>query len=871
MAKPISKIKKEKSKTLVLLDAHAILHRAFHALPQFVSPAGEPTGAIYGFSVMLLKIIRDIKPDYIAAAYDLKAPTFRHLIYDKYKSHRKEVDRALAPQFEGSREILKAFDIPAYDKETYEADDIIGTLVEHLKKEKNLNIVIASGDLDALQLVKGKKVRVYTLRKGIEDTVFYDEKKVIERYGFGPELVTDYKGLKGDPSDNIPGVAGIGEKTACDLIINFGRVEKILETAKKAPNKMLKAGIKERIIRILGEKSEDALFSKELASIKKNVPISFSLEEMYWQNFDKNDVAVSFKRFGFFSLVKRIPDNEPKRIETSTIKTLDLFSSEANDLIKTSPVIFWSVFEDVLYAVTSGGVVVACDKKDIPTQKEELKKIFLGKTNCAFHIKQIWHFLCPFGIKPVFEDDLKIMFWVLNPHRTDPSFEMMVSVVLSTDASAPGSFSKMPEIFNKLLSDISEKNLKEVYRDIEMPLVGVLFDMENAGVLIDVKKLEILEKKYTKEIRGIEKKIHEFAGEIFNVNSPKELSRVLFEKMQLPIKGIKKTETGWRSTRFSELFKLKNTHPIIDNILKYREFAKLLSTYIEVLPKLADGNNKIHTTFNQTGTVTGRMSSSEPNVQQIPNRGDLGGEIREAFRAQKDRVFFACDYSQIQLRIAAYLSKDKKMLSIFKEGKDIHTATAAGVFNVKEDEVTSKMRRHAKVINFGILYGMGVNSLAENLGVSKEEARNFLKEYFDNFSGLAYFFEQVKMDARLKGYVETIFGRKRYLPEIVSAYQETRREAERMAINAPIQGSEADIIKLAMIKIGEFLKNDPRLNKKIKLILQIHDELLFEADKDAILDAREAFKPILENICGDKMTLPVEFKAGPDWGGLKSF
>lgn len=732
----------DKRKILVLIDAHAVLHRAFHALPNFTSARGEPTGALYGFSAFLLKIIKELEPDYLAACYDLPEPTFRHVAYEEYKAKRPEMEDALASQINRSRDILEAFNIPVYDSPGFEADDVLGTIVEQIKKTQDtrhkIQVIIASGDLDTLQLVDNDDVVVYTLSKGIKDAVVYDEKAVKERFGFEPGLLPDFKGLKGDPSDNIIGVQGIGDKSASELIKKFGSLEDLYKKIKKGKESLEKKGIKPRIIKLLEENEEEAMFSKTLAEIRRDAPVDFSLEKSEWQKgFDEERAKSSLQKFGFKSLIERLPRSD------------------------------------------------------------------LGK-------------------------------------------------------------SEEGALFEKMKDQVPEK----LFYEVELPLLKILKEMQERGILLDIDYLNKLSKEFHGELEKLEKKIWDLAGEEFNINSPKQLSEVLFEKMELKTKGLKKTSTGSYSTNISELMKLKGEHPIIDDIVSYREFAKLVSTYVDNLPKMADKSNRLHTTFDQAGTATGRISSKDPNLQNIPKRTELGRKIRKAFIAGKGFKLVTFDYSQIELRIAAILSKDKKMLSVFKEGGDIHDAVASEIFGVPVGKVTQEMRRRAKIIDFGIIYGMGINAIKANIGCTREEAQSFYDEYFKDFKGMADYIENIKKSAREKGYTETLFGRKRYFPDINSPIDYIRKEAERMAINAPIQGTAADFIKLAMVKTDEYLKKE-NLKGKVRLLLQIHDELLFEIEEGAVPEIVQQIIKIMEGVYKNEVPIKVNASAGKNWDELK--
>src|SRR3989338_4420324 len=700
-------------KILVLLDAHAILHRAFHALPDFTSPKGEPTGALYGFTAFLIKVIRELKPDYIAAAYDLPKPTFRHIAYDKYKAGRTKMDDSLAKQINRSHDILKAFNVPVYSAEGFEADDVLGTIVEKIQKnpewEKGIKTVIAAGDMDTLQLVRDNDVVIYTIKKGINETIVYDEKAVVERYGFGPELIVDYKALKGDPSDNIIGVKGIGEKSATELIKKYGGIENIFSKLKEG-----KIEAKPRVIELLKRGEEEAQFSKTLAEIRKDAPIDFSLEKISWkEKFYKEKTKPILNELGFRSLADRLNRENKKSIEVG--------------------------------------------------QEKETKEI-----------------------------------------KNESAKEMKTKTIVSD----------------------------QIMDNIEKPLIKILSEMENRGVLLDVNYLKKLSEEKHKELNELDKKIWKLAGQEFNINSPKQMGEVLFVKLGLGGARPKKTATGAYSTNISQLVKLKGNHPIIDDIMEYREVSKLVSTYIDALPQLADKNNRLHNHFDSFGAATGRLSSQNPNLQNIPKKTERGREVRKAFVADKGFELAAFDYSQIDLRSAAILSGDKNLAEIFQKGDDAHALAAAKVFGVKPEKVTAGMRRKIKVKNFG---------------GTREEAQKFYGEYFKNFSGLKDYIERTKKFARENGWTETLFGRRRYFPEISSRLEYIQKEAERMAVNMPIQGTSADFIKLAMVRVDKALEEN-RLKDKVFMLLQIHDELLFEIKEEVVVKAIPIIKEAMGSV-----------------------
>lgn len=786
---------------LVLLDAHAIIHRAYHALPDFTAPSGEPTGALYGLSSMLLRIATELRPDYVAACYDLPKPTVRHEAYADYKAGRAQTDDSLATQLSTSRRVFEAFAIPIYEKAGFEADDILGTITEKLKDDEGIEIIIASGDMDTMQLITGTKVQVYTLKKGLNDTILYDEAAVTERYGFGPERIADFKGLRGDPSDNIKGVPGIGEKTGTELIQKFGSVEDIYDAIAKDENAVLAAGIKPRILNLLKEHEEDARFSKSLATIRLDAPISFSFPKKSWKDcIDQVALLALFDELGFRSLKPRV-------------KSLLAQGGETDEEDEES-------FEDLP------------EEEDIPQTRLE---------------------------------EAKVMLWLLYSDFTNPTLD---DILAYTKAKS------FDEAYATLEKGIAETGrLKEVYEEMERPLIGIIEEMHQCGVRIDTAVLEDLRKKYRKELTVIEKRIYKAAGREFNISSPKQLGEVLFDEMGLVAKGQKKTSTGQRSTKESELEKIKDLHPIVADVLEFRGLQKLLSTYIEALPPLLWDDGRLHAQFLQYGAVTGRMASQNPGLQNIPMRTERGRAIRHAFVPRDGFTLVGLDYSQIELRIAAMLSGDQKLIDIFKSGRDVHQEVAAAVFNVAPENVDREMRRRAKIINFGILYGMGVNALKTQLGTSTSEAHTFYDDYFETFKTLAQYLESTRGFARKHGYTETLFGRRRQFPEMKSPLPYVRAQAERMAINAPIQGTQADVTKRAMVSVEKLLK-EMGAKEDAHLLLQVHDELVYEIRNDRVAELAEKIRTEMERALPEEYTegVPViaEAKAGSDWGSMEA-
>jgi DNA polymerase-1 len=802
-----TKTKKEKRKRLVLLDSHAIIHRAYHALPDFTTPTGEPSGALYGLSSMLLRIIADLKPDYIAACYDLPKPTMRHEVYADYKATRTKSDPALITQLTSSRRVFEAFSIPIYEKEGFEADDILGTIAHILKDDPTIEIIIASGDMDTMQLIEKDRVKVYTLKKGINDTIMYDEKAVLERFGFGPLLIPDYKGLRGDPSDNIIGIPGIGEKTATDLIVNFGSIEKMYKTLKKDEKTFLDKGIKARIIGLLKEHEEDALFSKMLATIRLDAPIDFTLPDAELQKGTLSKVLELFDEFGFRSIRARAR---------------------------------------AVFQVATGSGNVGGDDGEFET----------------YDALDIVEKVDEESIDPIALNEAKVMLWLLASDFTNPSLDDVLTYTKSE------TFEDAKRILEEKIN--AEEKLKEVYENVEKPLMSVLRKMEVHGVLVDKKAMAVLAKKYRAELELCEAKIYELAGRQFLISSPRQLGDVLFDELGLKAKGQKKTAGGQRSTRESEL-EIRELHPIVDAILEYRQIQKLLSTYIDSIPTMLDQENRLHAEFLQTGTTTGRMASQNPNLQNIPIRSDRGRAIRDSFIAPEGFTLLALDYSQIELRLAAILSKDPILCEIFKSGRDVHQEVAARVFGVDASNVDREMRRRAKIINFGILYGMGVNALRAQLGTSTAEAHQFYDDYFDTFKRLAEYLEEVKGFARKHGYTETLFGRRREFSGIKSPLPFVRAQAERMAINAPIQGTQADVIKLAMIEIDQMLTKESA-QEDCHLLLQVHDELVFEVRNERLKELATSIKKIMESVLtpeqANSVPIIAEAKSGINWGEM---
>ncbi len=877
-------------KKLVLIDSNALVHRAFHALPPTLNTAtGVPTNAIFGFMSVMIRMIKDLKPDYIAATFDLPGATFRHEEFAEYKSHRVKAPDELYLQIPYIKEILTKFGIPIFEKPGFEADDLIGALAEQAKTTDDLQVIIMTGDLDTLQLVEKDKVVVFTMRKGITDTVIYNEKEVVARYGLNPNQLIDYKGLKGDPSDNIPGVPGIGDKTASALIQHFGSLEKLYEALDKKGKqpKLLTPKLVER----LTTNKDQAIFSKYLSTIIRDVDIDFDLGQTEWrEHLDKPALEKLLKDLALYSIIKRLGEIDGSASEPASLFDAPNVPKTSKDGIKTTLVGSVAELEKILGQIDSAGefvidvhdgvVMLGLNRHESFGFPETMLKngnlsARFGKILADSRIKKTGHdikmitrWALERGIAPAgFTFDTKLAAYVLNSEVKDFLLERLYFAEFSEDMDPeplkrPAYIAMLKERYEPKLEEFE---LKKVLNTIELPLSPILARMERAGIKVDVQGLRKLDAIITKEIDSLEKKIAEMAGGEFNINSPKQLSVVLFDKLDLKSK-VRKTGKGALSTAHSELEKLAHEHPIVDLILKYRELQKLKTTYIEPFPSLIDSGGRVHTTYNQTGTTTGRLSSQDPNLQNIPIRTEVGQEFRKAFIAEKDFVLLSCDYSQLDLRMAAHLSGDPAMSGAFKKGEDIHTRTAAGVFHVVPDKVTPNMRRQAKVLNFGVLYGMGLLGFQRAAGVSRDEARAFIDNYNKEFAGLAKYLEKVKEQARKDGYVATLFGRRRPIPEILSTMPMLRAGAERMAINMPIQGTSADLIKLAMIGVQKLI--DKKYSDKVRMLLQVHDELLFEVKHDMVGDVSREIKEIMESAHHFGVPIVVDAKSGDNWAEM---
>ncbi len=890
----------------VIVDGNAIVHRAYHALPPMTTQSGQIVNAVYGFTSMLLKTIKDLRPTHIAVTFDMAGgSTARLKKFKEYKATRVKADQALYDQIPLAHDVVSVFGIPIFEKQGYEADDVIGTIVKKIEKNDGVEVFIVTGDMDTLQLVD-HHTKVYTLRKGLSDVVIYDAEAVKKRFGFGPEKMVDYKALRGDTSDNIPGVPGIGEKGAGELIKTFGSIVQLYEYIAKhadASDKKMKAGILKKLV--AGKKS--AFLSYDLSKIDCSVPdLNFNLKDCLLKPFDRAKIVPLFQKFEFVSLLRRLSFNEngngaegkeQAKKEKSKKEEFIFKEIKTNEEIpllrqlveKSKKWALRAILQGEFFSGSISGLVCT-----VGAQGFFIPRSFFGELRSLFQDSRLE--LVGHDIKQLIKAlqyheqvdvknrlfDVMIASYLLNPGSRATDAPSIILKVLGKELSAGNGQGSLFGVDNRLvayelslLTAAAEKLKKELIKTddlgllekMEMPLEFVLADMELNGVAVDTKKLNQLHDRVAERIKSVSKKIYTFAGKEFNISSPIQLRDILFETLQIPAEGIKKGKTGL-STSAEQLEKMRGLHPIVEEIESYRELSKLENTYISVLPTLMNKTTgRIHTSFNQAVTATGRLSSSEPNLQNIPIRTALGREIRDAFIAEPGHLLISADYSQIELRIVASLAEDQKMMDIFARGEDIHAATAAAIHGVPLEKVTKEMRRSAKEINFGVLYGMGVYGLSWRAAISRAEARTFIDTYFREFSGVKKYIDRTLAFTKKEGYCETLFGRRRYIPELNSSNFQLRSAAERMAINHPVQGTAADLMKMAMIKVFEEIKKANASD--IKMILQVHDELVLEAPEARANEWAGRVKKYMEEIATLRVPIEVHVGVGRHWGEIK--
>ncbi|MDI3496025.1 MAG: polymerase [Patescibacteria group bacterium] len=898
---------KENKEKLIIIDGNAVIHRSFHALPPTLRTRdGILVNAVYGFTSFLIKAITEFKPQYVILTLDKAGPTFRHEAYSQYKATRVKAADELYEQIPLVKEVANAFAIPIFEKSGFEADDLIGSLTQKLEKEKTIETIIVTGDLDTLQLIN-PQTKVYTMSRGLTDSVLYDENKVKERYNLSPQQIIDYKALAGDASDNIPGAKGIGEKTAIELLIKFGTIEKLFAAIDRGDS-----NLKERTLKLLEESRNNVFLSKQLATIDQTVDLDFSLENAKFSPLDKKTLTALFSRLEFKSLMTKldslVPNTLPKKEEKKKkekLKITTLGEPKANDtFIKQAKKekqfsIFlaqtdWStkIFGFALSFKTGNNFFLPFKEENIISLKTiwEDKKIL----KIGHDLKIIWKIFKTHNIElnGLYFDTL-LASYLLNPgerkYRLENLFfselglninevsdeknikKSQLSLDFDVDwkkisATACQQSNLILQLYEKLTEKLKTEDLMSVFTNLEMPLLSILGRMEYQGIKVEAKILDDLDKKTKEKIKILETKIQKLVGQKFNVSSPKQLKEVLFDILKISTTGLKKTKTGY-STAEDELNKIYSLHPVIPLILEHRELTKLETTYLNTLPKIINPKTKrIHTTFSQVTTATGRLSSHDPNLQNIPTKTKEGREIRSAFVAEKGYILISFDYSQIELRLAAHFSKDKTMLAAFKKQTDIHAETAAKINEVALSDVTTKMRNEAKAINFGVLYGQGPHGLSQNANISYARAKEFIDKYFITYPRIKKMVDSFIVEAQEKGYATTLFGRKRYLPDINSSLNVVKKGAERMAINTPIQGTAADIIKQVMIKIEEKIKNE---NDTIRLLLQIHDELIFEVKEELASKYINQITTIMQTNFNLLVPLVVQVTKGKNWKELK--
>jgi DNA polymerase-1 len=864
-------------KRLIIIDGNSIINRAFYALPDMNNKDGLKTNAIYGFTTMLFKIIDTYNPTHISVAFDKKSPTFRHLEYKDYKAGRKKMPDELRCQFEPLKELLDKLNIHRLEIDGYEADDIIGTVAK-IAENDGFKVFIVTGDKDAIQLASNNTTTLIT-KKGVGEVEEYDYDAVIEKYEMTPTQFIDLKGLMGDKSDNIPGVAGIGEKTGIKLIKEFSSIENLIENIDK-----LKGSVKLKI----SENIESMVMSKRLATIITDIDIDVNLDDLEFGNYDKSEVLEMFKYLNFTSLLSRLVKEDEEDVFSTKLIDIDKFIEDAkqnqeiflkcvkkqgNLLEKNILHIFVSLDGENLYYIDEVEKLKEIfESEDIKKIGYNLKDDYLALKSYNINLSNLYfdiaiaEYLIDSTSSTSYECSAIAMKYLAKKVKTT---EELLGKGVKAKNFEDLEFDEINKYISSIIKTtkevypIMEKNLVNMQMDglfyhVEMPLVEVLGSMEYIGVKVDKDKLYELGLEFKEIIKKLEGEIFDLAGEEFNINSPKQLGVILFEKLELPV--IKKTKTGY-STNADVLEKLRDKHPIIDKITEYRQIVKLNSTYVEGLLSIINPiTNRIHSSFNQTITTTGRISSTEPNLQNIPVRMELGRNIRKVFIADEGCKLVDADYSQVELRVLAHMSEDESMIDAFNENKDIHTITASQVFNV--DEVTPELRSAAKAVNFGIVYGISDFTLADDLNISLKKARDYIKNYLQTYSKINDFMEESIKKATDNGYVTTILNRRRYIPELKSNNFMERSRGRRFAMNAPVQGSAADIIKIAMVNVYKKLEEN---NLKSKLILQVHDELIVETFDEELEIVKKIVKDEMENAVSLSVNLDVDLNEGYSW------
>lgn len=871
---------------IVLIDGNSILNRAFYGIPDLTNSEGMHTNAVYGFLNILLKILDEEKPEYAAVAFDVKHPTFRHEMYKEYKGTRKPMPEELRQQLPLIKEVLSAMNFKIIEKAGYEADDILGTIAKMAQKEGYL-VSLVSGDRDLLQIATDKiKIRIPKTKKGGTQIEDYNTADVIEKYGITPEQIIDLKGLMGDASDNIPGVPSIGEKTAVKILNAYPTVEEAIENVDniKPP----------RAANALKEHKDLALLSKKLATIKTDCELDFTFNEAKLGDIFNEDAINLFRKLEFKSLITRVGSTSSKDndIDQKIIACDDF--NECNDILNKLKNTSMAAFSMINDEIGDDSLALCIDEERVYVFKAE------GFITTQYILDAIRQYVLSGGLLIInglknllkycdFSDndnifDISIASYLLNPLADSYTYDNIArnykGLILPSLDEMLGKNSKKleknkrKEIFDRacaydayvsycaydaVMNELKEEEMLELYNNIEHPLIFTLADMEKRGIKADKKELETYSQKLNERIKQLETQIYELAGEQFNINSPKQLGVILFEKLNLPF--AKKTKTGY-STSADIMEKLQCEHPVVGKVLEYRQLTKLKSTYADGLAGYIGEDGRIHTTFNQTITATGRISSTEPNLQNIPIRFELGKMIRKVFKPEPGYIFMDADYSQIELRVLAHMSGDEALINAYNSDEDIHKITASKVFNTPLDEVTPLQRRNAKAVNFGIVYGISSFGLGQDLNITRKEAQEYIKSYFKTYPQIKNFLDELVEQAKTRGYAITMYNRRRPVPELSSTNFMQRQFGERVAMNSPIQGSAADIIKIAMINVNKRLKSE---NLKSRLLLQIHDELLIETHESEVDKVRKILINEMKNASNLKVSLEVDANTGNDW------
>jgi DNA polymerase-1 len=853
--------------TLILVDASGYIFRAFHALPPLTNSRGMPTNAIFGFTRMLVKLLKEARPTHIAMVFDTPKKTFRDHLFESYKANRVAPPNDLIVQIPYVHRVVESFRIRSIMVDGYEADDVIGTLAARASKQKFV-VVVVTGDKDFMQIVSPSVT--------LWDTMFNKRtsaKEVRERFGVEPRAMIDIQALMGDSIDNIKGVPGVGAKTASALIKRFGSVDGLFKNLEKLEETEIRGASK--LAGVIAENREAVMLARKLVAFDNNVPIDLDIESLRYDGVDEKAAATLMSELEFGSLRAELAPSETVRPRSSRaseklVAKEDLASVLARLRSAQRISVYFDSEGGLLKLSADEKAEVFCLESSLIAEAREV--IESAEVNKSCHdLKSLLGVMRKREIEPRgFDFDTMLAGFLINPGRVEPKIEDLYREHLAPlggrapDGSEPVTIAQLRPV---LIKRMEADEIAALYRTIELPLASVLAEMERAGIRVDVAALRAMSDEFAQQLELLERECFELAGKSFNLNSPNQLRELLFEDLKLPTKGLKKTKNGF-STDVDALTKLAEDHPLPRKLLEYRAISKLKSTYVDSIPELIGADGRIHTSFHQALTATGRLSSSEPNLQNIPTRTTEGRRIRRAFVARKGCVLLAADYSQIELRVLAHLSGDKTLTQAFKRGEDIHIRTATEVLGIKPESVDAEARRLAKVINFGIIYGMGPQRLSGELGIPLKEASEYIKRYFERLEGVSDYMERCLKEGRERGFVTTMFGRRRYLPELNSPQGGARAQAERIAINTPIQGTAADLIKIAMVRLDPVLRE---FGSQARMLLQVHDELLFEVESNLQDEVSRHARSLMEGVATLNVPLRIELKRGPNWAQLAAF